>query len=244
MLKNILGRLFALWAIIVFVPSLIVTVLFIAPTVNWPEPRRAKYLQPIYQRWLTFFFIMTGVKRVFKGKEHFNKSEAFVIVCNHRSLMDPPLSSPGIPEPVKTIAKIEMTKIPIFNILYRSGSVLVDRKSETSRKQSYLRMKEVLQMGIHMCIYPEGTRNKSKEPLRPFHDGAFKLAVESGKRIMPAVIFNTEKVLPHNKTFYYWPTKVEMHFLPPVSTANKTTQEVKEEVYSIMKEYYIKHNRN
>jgi len=95
-----------------------------------------------------------------------------------------------------------------------------------------------------MCIYPEGTRNKSKEPLRPFHDGAFKLAVESGKRIMPAVIFNTEKVLPHNKTFYYWPTKVEMHFLPPVSTANKTTQEVKEEVYSIMKEYYIKHNRN
>jgi len=96
-------------------------------------------------------------------------------------------------------------------------------------------------MGIHMCIYPEGTRNKTKEPLRDFHDGAFKLATESQKRIMPAVIFDTEKVLPNNKTFFFWPTKVEMHFLPPVSTANKTAQELKEEVYNIIKDYYQKH---
>jgi 1-acyl-sn-glycerol-3-phosphate acyltransferase len=244
MVKNILGRLFALWAILMFVPSLIVTVLFIAPTVNWPEPRRSKYLQPIYQRWMTFFFFITGVRRVFKGKEHFTKKEAFVIVCNHRSLMDPPLSSPGIPEPNKTIAKIEMMKIPVFNVLYRSGSVLVDRKSEASRKQSYLKMREVLEMGIHMCIYPEGTRNKTKEPLRQFHDGAFKLAVETQKRIMPAVIFNTEKVLPPNKPFYFWPAKVEMHFLPPISTANKSVQEIKAEVYTVMQNYYTQHKRN
>ena len=241
MLKNILGRIMALWAIVVFVLSLIVVVAFIAPTVNWPEPRRSRYLQPIYQRWLTFFFIVTGVRRVYKGKEHFNKSEAFVIVCNHRSLMDPPLSSPGIPEPNKTIAKVEMAKIPLFSVLYKSGSVLVDRKSAVSRQQSYVKMKEVLQMGIHMCIYPEGTRNKTKEPLRPFHDGAFKLAIESGKRMMPSVLFNTEKVLPNNKTFFFWPTKVEMHFLPPVTTANKSVQELKDEVYNLMKDYYQQH---
>jgi 1-acyl-sn-glycerol-3-phosphate acyltransferase len=244
MLKSILGRLLALWAILVFVPSLIVAVLFIAPTVNWPEPRRSKYLQPIYQRWITFFFIFTGVRRVFKGKEHFNKSEAFVIVCNHRSLMDPPLSSPGIPEPTKTIAKIEMMKIPVFNVLYKSGAVLVDRKSDASRKKSYLQMREVLDLGVHMCIYPEGTRNKTKEPLRQFHDGAFRLAIESKKRIMPAVIFNTEKVLPPNKPFFFWPSKVEMHFLPPISTANKSVQELKAEVFEVMKEYYIQNKSN
>jgi len=241
MLKNILGRVFAIWAIIVFISTLFIVVLLILIFGNKPEPRRSRTLQPIYQAWMTLFFILTGVRRVFKGKEHFGKKEAFVIVCNHNSLMDPPLSSPGIPEPNKTIAKIEMAKIPVFNILYKSGAVLVDRKSEESRKQSYLRMKRVLEMGVHMCIYPEGTRNKTNAPLRNFHDGAFRLATDTGKRILPAVIFNTKAVMPPEKTFYYWPAKVEMHFLPPVSVAGKTAQAVKEEVFELMKAYYLTH---
>ena len=46
-----------------------------------------------------------------------------------------------------------------------------------------------------MCIYPEGTRNRTEEPLKKFHDGAFRLAVSSGKEIIPAIIFNTKKAL-------------------------------------------------
>ena len=243
MIKNILARIIAVWAILVFIISLIVVDIIVLFGNRYPEPKRSHFLQPVYQRWMDIFFILTGVRRIFVGKEHFSKKEAFVIVCNHRSLLDPPLSSPGIPEANKTIAKIEMAKIPVFNILYKSGSVLVDRKSDASRKQSYLRMKEVLNMGLHMCIYPEGTRNKTKEPLRTFHDGAFRLAVDAKKRIMPAVIFNTEKVMPNNKTFYYWPSKVEMHFLPPISTENKTSQQVREEVYEIMKDYYLNNKK-
>jgi 1-acyl-sn-glycerol-3-phosphate acyltransferase len=239
MLKNILGRVFALWAIVVFVITLAVVVLIILIVGDKPEPKRSKILQPVYQAWMTVFFVLTGVRRVFKGREQFNKNEAFVIVCNHRSLMDPPLSSPGIPEPNKTIAKIEMAKLPLFGVLYKSGSVLVDRKSEESRKQSYLKMRRVLELGMHMCIYPEGTRNRSNAPLRTFHDGAFRLAADAGKRIMPAVIFNTTKVLPPNKNFYYWPAKVEMHFLPPVNVEGKTAEALKEEVYRIMEQYYV-----
>ena len=97
-----------------------------------------------------------------------------------------------------------------------------------------MKMKEVLDMGLHMCIYPEGTRNKSTEPLQRFHDGAFKLAVETKKQVIPAVIFHTRKVLPR-KTFYFWPHHVEMHFLAPVSVEEKTVQQLKEEVFEIMK---------
>jgi 1-acyl-sn-glycerol-3-phosphate acyltransferase len=100
-------------------------------------------------------------------------------------------------------------------------------------------MKKVLQMGLHMCIYPEGTRNKTSEPLQRFHDGAFRLAVESRKDVIPAVIFNTKKVLPPEKGFFYWPHKVEMHFLPPVSSNEKTTEALKQEVFGIMKDYYV-----
>ena len=66
--------------------------------------------------------------------------------------MDVPLSSPGIPGANKTIAKAGMAKIPLFGLIYKSGSVLVDRKNEQSRKASYSKMKEVLALGLHMCF--------------------------------------------------------------------------------------------
>src|SRR5215204_4823492 len=184
------------------------------------------------------FFVLTGVRRIYKGKENFKKGENYVVICNHRSFMDIPLSSPGIPGANKTIAKAEMAKIPLFGLIYKSGSVLVNRKSEQSRKASYIRMKEVLQMGLHMCLYPEGTRNKTEEPLQRFHDGAFKLAAETQKQLIPAVIFYTSIVLPRNKSFYFWPHKVEMHFLPPIPVANRSVEEIKQEAFEKMKKYY------
>jgi 1-acyl-sn-glycerol-3-phosphate acyltransferase len=239
--KNVLARVFALWAMIVFVSTLLIAILIAWILGAWKEPKRSHLFQRVIRVWMTIFFTLAGVRRVFKGRDQFKGRETFVIVCNHQSLLDPPLTSPGIPEANKTIAKIEMARIPLFGIVYKRGSVLVDRKSEASRKQSYLMMKKVLDMGLHMCIYPEGTRNKTKEPLQKFHDGAFRLAIETSHRILPAILFNTGKVFPHNKTFYFWPKKVEMHFLPPVSVENKTVAELKEEVFRIMKDYYVKH---
>jgi 1-acyl-sn-glycerol-3-phosphate acyltransferase len=77
--------------------------------------------------------------------------------------------------------------------------------------------------------------------LQRFHDGAFRLAAETGNDIIPTLIFNTRKVLPSNKTFFFWPYKVEMHFLPAVPVLNKTAQQLKEEVFAIMETYYTQH---
>ena len=240
-IKNVLGRIIAVWALLFFIVTLLIVIPITWALHSIEEPRRSQIFQRVIQAWMTVYFIGIGVRRIFKGKNNFKKGEAYIIVCNHNSLMDPPLSSPGIPEANKTIAKIEMSRIPLFGVIYKTGSVLVDRKSEESRKQSYVKMKQVLAMGMHMCIYPEGTRNKTNAPLQKFHDGAFRLAVETGKPVMPCLIFNTRKVLPPGKAFYFWPHKVEMHFLPPVAVDNKSTQELKEEVFNIMKEYYVQH---
>lgn len=236
--KEILGRLFALWALLVFVSSLLVVFIPIWITGLWPEPKRTVYVFSIFRIWMAFFFFCTGVRRIITGRNYFQKGQNYVVVCNHNSFMDVPLSSPGIPGPNKTIAKSEMARIPLFGMIYTRGSVLVDRKSEESRRHSFLKMKEVLDNGLHMCIYPEGTRNKTGEPLQRFHDGAFKLAVESGKPVIPAIIYHTTKVLPR-KTFYFWPHPVEMHFLPPLSAEGKTTAALKEEVFETMKDYLV-----
>jgi 1-acyl-sn-glycerol-3-phosphate acyltransferase len=243
-IKNILARIFALWALIIFVSTLLIILPAVWIISSQPEPRRTISLFKIFIVWMKAFFVLTGVSRIFKGKEHFKKGENYIIICNHRSFMDVPLSSPGIPGANKTIAKAGMAKIPLFGSIYKTGSVLVDRKNEQSRKASYGKMKEVLAMGLHMCLYPEGTRNKTSEPLQRFHDGAFRLAVETKKQIIPAIIFYTNIVMPRNKTFYYWPHKVEMHFLPPIQVEERTVEELKAEASEKMKSYYISHLKN
>lgn len=241
LLKNILGCVFAIWALLMFVVTLLLFFIPIWITGLWKEPRKTIYVFSIFRVWMTFFFVLAGVRRIIRGKKHFQKGQTYIVVCNHNSFMDVPLTSPGIPGANKTIAKAEMARIPLFGIIYKRGSVLVDRKSEESRRASYGAMRDVLEMGLHMCIYPEGTRNKSAEPLQRFHDGAFKLSVETGTEIIPALIFYTAEVLPTRKAFYFWPRPVEMHFLPPVSPANKNTQQLKEEVAALMKDYLLQH---
>jgi len=238
-LKTIFYKLVAAWAAIVFVLLILLVVL---PT--WfgsllHKKQRGWYYQRLHQAWIGTFFVLTGIRRVYKGRHYFTGKENFVVVANHTSFVDVLLCSPGIPEPNKTIAKIEMASIPVFGIIYRSCSVLVDRKSGRSRAVSYIKMKEVLAEGMHMCIYPEGTRNTTTEPLLRFQDGAFKLAIDTHKRIIPAVILNTRNVMPAKKKFYFEPHKIEMHFLQPVEVAGKTPETLKHEVYEIMEQYLV-----
>lgn len=240
-IKNILGRIFAIWAMIIFICTMLLIYIPFLITGGWPEPKRTILFIRMSRVWMKMFFTLAGVRRKFVGRENFGSGENYVVVCNHNSFMDVPLSSPGIPGANKTIAKKEMARIPLFGIMYQRGSVLVDRKSEESRKASFQKMKEVLGWGLHMCIYPEGTRNKTKEPLQRFHDGAFRLAIESGKAIMPTLIFNSAKVLPTNKPFYFWPHPVEMHFLRPISPGALSRDQLKEKVFNVMKEYYVNH---
>jgi 1-acyl-sn-glycerol-3-phosphate acyltransferase len=157
-------------------------------------------------------------------------------------MMDIPISSPAIPGGNKTIAKAEMAKIPIFGPLYTTGSVLVKRKSDASRKESYLKMREILGMGLHMCIYPEGTRNRTKELLAPFHGGAFKLAIESGKSILPGIILNTRQILDARKPFFFMPGKMEMHFLAPIPiTPEDTAETLKQKSIDVMTAFLKTH---
>src|SRR6266536_815275 len=240
-IKNILGRIFALWAMIVFVAGLLIVFFPMWFVGLWKEPKRSYLMHGIFRGWMNVFFFLSGIRLKVKGKENFKTDENYIVVFNHNSMMDVPVSVPFMPGANKTIAKIEMAKIPLFGMVYKRGSVLVNRKNEESRKASYIKMKEVLDMGLHMCIYPEGTRNKTTQPLQRFHDGAFRLSFDSGKSILPALIFNSMKALP--RKFFFWPAKMELHYLAAVSPKNfPSVEKLKEHVFDLMREYYLKNN--
>jgi 1-acyl-sn-glycerol-3-phosphate acyltransferase len=238
--KNIFGRIWAFWGILSFIATFLIIFLPSMFTYLLPDPKGSVVFIRIARLWMNVWLFLVGCPVKVKGKNNFEKGRAYIVTCNHNSLMDVPLSSPYIPGANKTIAKKSFAKIPLFGWFYSKGSVLVDRNSDASRRKSFDEMRKVLRQGMHMCIYPEGTRNRTNEPLKKFYDGAFKLAVETKTSIIPTLIFNTKKALPANKPFYFLPKKLEMHFLEPVGTDELTVAQLKEKVFVIMRDYYTK----
>lgn len=233
--RGIFARIFALYGLIIFFLSLLVTVVVIwIKRAKYKDPELSISLHSYFRKWMRFFttMILSPVRTI--GEENFQPGENYIVVCNHKSLMDVPLSTPFIPGPNKTIAKKSMARIPLFGIVYRSGSILVDRRSERSRRKSYEEMKKVLGMGLHMCIYPEGTRNRTGLPLKHFRDGAFRLSTETGKKIIPAVITNTSKVLPANQIFYLWPSPLYIKFLEPIDPTGIDPRDLNQKVFRVM----------
>lgn len=238
-MKDFLARIFAAWALVIFVVTMVPVALLMWGIGILKEPKRTYIFRIIAKRWMQIFFFASGCRLRVRGKKNFKPGENYIVICNHNSLMDVPLTTPFIPGANKTIAKAEMAKTPVFGLIYKRGSILVDRNDRNSRRNSFKKMKDVLKSGMHMCIYPEGTRNKTELPLKEFHDGAFKLAVECETNILPTLIFNTKKVLPPGKNFFFWPSKMELHFLEPFPVNKSDNYElVKVKLHKIMSEYY------
>jgi 1-acyl-sn-glycerol-3-phosphate acyltransferase len=238
----IAGRLWALWGLCLFICTVLIALVFYAFCYLMKEPGKAHWHRHVSQVWMRFYLFCIGCPLSVKGNEYFEKGKNYIVVCNHNSFMDVPVTTPFMPHPNKTIAKKEFASIPVFGWIYSIGAILVDRKSEQSRKQSYIRMKEVLTMGLDMVIYPEGTRNRTDEPLGPFHDGAFRLSAETGVPIIPALIFNTKKIMPPHQPFFMLPHVIEMHFLPPQLPVNLPVPVLKQKVFETMRAYYVANN--
>ncbi len=237
-LKNIFGGVWALWGFVSFSATLLIIIIPVCITFLIKEPAGTEAFRQITKVWMNVWLTLIGSPLKVIGKKNFEKGKNYVVVSNHNSLMDVPITTPFVPGPNKTIGKKSFAKTPVFGWVYIRGTVLVDRESEESRRKSFDDMKKTLSQGLHMVIYAEGTRNRTPDPLKSFHNGAFKLAVESHKDIIPTLIFNTKKVLPLDKRFYLWPYTIEMHFLPPVSAQHITSKDLKEKVFKIMWDYY------
>lgn len=243
-IANIAGRIYFIAGMLFFIATMLIVFIPIWIISLLNEPAKSKALHPVFRAWMGFFMPLVGCRVVTKGTENFKKGENYVVVTNHNSLVDIPVSSPWIPGPNKTLAKVEMSKIPLFGVIYKAGSILVNRKEENSRRESFTKMQEILDKRIHLCLYPEGTRNKTNQPLQRFYDGAFITAIKAQKPVIPGIIFNTGTILPHDKKLWARPKTIHFHFLEAIPTKGLTlddTTALKEQVYKVMEAYYVQH---
>jgi len=240
-IKRVAGHVYFVYIAALFIATMLVVLLPVWISTLLPEPRRARFMHPLFKVWMDVYLngIFCPVRR--RNTHLFERGRSYVVVSNHNSFMDVPVTSPYIPGPNKTLAKAELARIPLFGVIYKAGSILVARKSEQSRRESFARMAEALDMGLHLCLYPEGTRNKTGEPIQPFYDGAFVTAIKAGAPVMPAVLTNTARILPRKPAMWAWPRPIRFEFLPPTETAGLSVEDaggLKETVRAQMLEHY------
>jgi 1-acyl-sn-glycerol-3-phosphate acyltransferase len=155
-----------------------------------------------------------------------SNNQAYVLISNHQSAMDIPFCMSTCPLPFSFLAKAEIDRLPIIGYLARNMHVYVDRKSETSRQESFDRMRRHIAEGRSIHIYVEGTRNRTDELLTKFHDGAFRLAIETQTPIAVLTLDGAARVCNPREAFKACPGVVQCTWDEPISTVGLTIEDM------------------
>ena len=186
---------------------------------------------------------LSGVTVTVIGEENVPKDEAVLYVGNHRSYFDVILTYMRVPRPTGYVAKTEMLRYPLLvNWMKNLYCTFLDRKDLKQGLQLILKNIEYLKQGISVCVFPEGTRNRTKEILLPFHDASLKMAEKSGAPIVPMTLNNTghifEEHIPLIKK-----THVVIEYGKPIYMKDMTREEKKAvsgQIQQILRETYLK----
>ena len=136
------------------------------------------------------------------NKEYIPESGSILIVGNHKHLYDQCLSIISTKRPIHYMAKKEYfddKKVAWF--FKYTGCIRVDReKKDPVAVSSAL---EVLNDDGAIGLFPEGTRNKTKEFLLPFKYGAVSMAKKTDAYIVPFGITGDYKFRSKNLTIRF-----------------------------------------
>lgn len=133
---------------------------------------------PFYRLLKPFKFY--GNKRV--------KDGALIYVCNHYTLLDAIYPAATTTEGIHYLAKKENFEAPIIGFFIRKvKGIAANRDGNDVR--AVLDCFKCLKNGEKLCIFPEGTRNKTDEEMLPFHHGAAAIAIKCKTPIVPMVLY-------------------------------------------------------
>lgn len=133
---------------------------------------------PIY--WLCKPFRFYGNRKA--------KDGACVYVCNHYGLFDAVFPAATTWEGIHYLAKKENFEAPILGwLLGKVKAICANRDGNDVR--AILDCFKCLKNGEKICIFPEGTRNKTEAEMLPFHHGAAAIAIKCKTPILPIMMY-------------------------------------------------------
>ncbi len=186
-LKLILAPIWKLWLALWF--AIIFLILF--PLFYWALRTKKFALVYVLKRlwgkagaYISFLFPVVRYQT-----KKYKLPQPCVIVANHTSYLDILFSPFYIDHTAVYMGKYELLKIPLFKYFFVYLDIPVNRKSVTAAHKAFTDCGKKLDEGLSVVIFPEGTIGDSGK-LRPFKNGAFKLAIEKQVPIVPVVNLN------------------------------------------------------
>lgn len=170
--------------------------------------------------------IVFGLKIQNREKVRELKDTGFISVCNHVHYMDCTMLALAFSDhrPIHFVSLASNFRIPFVRHLIRIlGAVPINSRPQ-DMKRLFSEMTAALNDGAVVQIYPEGILVPYWEGIRSFQKGAFYLAAQSGKPILPSVItFHRPRGIYR---LYKRKPCIHLTFLEPVyPTPNDTSRE-------------------
>ena len=193
-----MGYIRMLWTVVAVAVIFLISIIFLAIDGIigiFSMEKRDKFTMKVVKIAFSIILWFTGTRVHISGLDNIPKDEAVVYIGNHRSFFDVLVSYTLFPRITSFIAKKEFQNVPFLSWWMRMlHNLFLDRKDIKQGMKTTLQAIEQAKSGISICIFPEGTRNKSEEALLPFHAGSFKIAEKSGCPIIPMTMYNMSGV--------------------------------------------------
>ena len=170
-------------------------------------------------------YSLAGIHVVSEGQENVPANTACIFMSNHLSNLDPPALLPQIPGRTAAFFKRSLMKIPGLGYAMRLAAfVPVSRDgSVQGAQESVAAARKVLEQGIHITTFVEGTRSKDGR-LLPFKKGQFYLAMQTGVPCIPVSLWGTEGLMAKGSVRIR-PGTVHIVFHAPLYPASFATRE-------------------
>jgi 1-acyl-sn-glycerol-3-phosphate acyltransferase len=144
--------------------------------------------------WLIGRPFFTGIVKTFAplrmyGTDRIPREGPLVLCFNHFSWHDPWAIGTGIPRTVYYVAKQEAHDTPLVGSFIRLFGTTSVRRGESDREAVRM-MREIVQRGDALGMFPEGTRQK-REP-GPVLPGAAMIAVQEDVPVICAAIHGSQ----------------------------------------------------
>ena len=166
-----------------------------------------------------------GIKIEISDKENIPSGRSCIFMSNHVSNLDPPVLIPLLPGRSSVLLKKELMNIPILGRAMRMAKfVPVERGSRRdAAKASVEAAAEALRSGLHILVYPEGTRSPDGR-LSTFKKGPFFLALETQAPIVPIALSGTQTMM-RKGSYAITPGLARIQVLPVIEPSNYETRE-------------------
>jgi 1-acyl-sn-glycerol-3-phosphate acyltransferase len=170
-------------------------------------------------------FRLGGIRVVATGLENVPAATACIFMSNHVSNLDPPVLLPFIPGRTSAFLKRSLMRIPVLGWGFKLGNFIpVDRSGSAAHaQQSVAAARRVLESGVHITTFVEGTRSRDGRML-PFKKGPFFLAKETGAPCIPVSLWGTESMMKKGSV-RITPGVAHLVFHPPVYPANYASRD-------------------